>query len=37
MRSDADHYHVHVDLEATLDGEPFGARSWTQSIRRRLQ
>jgi hypothetical protein len=37
MRSDADHYHVRVDVEATLDGEQFGARSWTRSIPRHLQ
>jgi hypothetical protein len=37
MRSDADHYHVHVDVEATLDGESFDARSWTRSIPRHLQ
>jgi len=37
VRSDAEQYHVQLDLEATLDGEPFGVRSWIRSIPRRLQ
>jgi predicted acyl esterase len=37
VRSDAEHYHVDVQLDATIDGEPFGARRWTESIPRRLQ
>jgi hypothetical protein len=34
--SDAMDFHLTVDLDVTLDGEPFFRRSWTESIPRRL-
>jgi hypothetical protein len=37
VRSDRDRYHVQLRLTATLDGQPFGERSWTESIPRRMQ
>ncbi len=37
VRSDAAVYDVRLDLEATLDGEPFAARAWKESIPRHLQ
>jgi predicted acyl esterase len=37
VRSDAAAYDVHLELEVTLDGEPFAAREWKESIPRRLQ
>jgi predicted acyl esterase len=37
VRSDAAVYDVQLELEVTLDGEPFAAREWKESIPRRLQ
>ena len=37
MRSDAEHYHVQVELTATVDEKPFGERVWSASIPRVLQ
>jgi hypothetical protein len=37
VRSDAGHYRVQLKLAATLDGEPFGEREWTEDIPRQLQ
>jgi putative CocE/NonD family hydrolase len=34
--SDAAAFHLSVDLDVTLDGEPFFQRSWSESIPRRL-
>jgi putative CocE/NonD family hydrolase len=37
VRSDADTYHVTIELNATLDGVPFATRSWSEAIPRHLQ
>jgi len=34
--SDADAFHLTVDLEVDVDGEPFFRRAWQESIERRL-
>ncbi len=34
--SDAEAFHLSVDLEVDLDGEPFFRRSWNETIERRL-
>ena len=34
--SDADAFHLSIDLEVDLDGEPFFRRTWRESIERRL-
>jgi uncharacterized protein len=34
--SDADAFHLSVDLEVDVDGEPFFRRNWTESIERHL-
>jgi hypothetical protein len=34
--SDAEAFHLTVDLEVDLDGEPFFRRTWDDSIERRL-
>ncbi len=34
--ADASDYHLAIDLQATLDGQPFGARHWRRTVARHL-